>query len=185
MTRTWRAKSSADDEPAPIQPSPRRAARRSAGSRPAPNQTGSPGRWIGLGSSRAREKRRSSPSNETSSPLHSARMTSTPSTRRRTVRSVGKPRAATCSSAGAPRPTPTVSRPPDRRSSDAISFASRTGWRRVITMTAMPSRTSRVTAAAYASTCRPSSSGVRDVGPPTALSSVHSPLNPSVSARAA
>ena len=105
MTRIWRAESSADDEPAPIQPSPRREARRRAGC----GRRGTrPARTAGSASApaSAREKRRSSPSNETSSPLHSARMTSTPSTRRRTVRSVGKPRAATCSSAarrGRPR----------------------------------------------------------------------------------
>jgi hypothetical protein len=49
------AKSSGDDDPDPIQPSPIRAARRSAGSRPAPSQIGTPGRWTGLGSTRARE----------------------------------------------------------------------------------------------------------------------------------
>src|SRR5919201_437977 len=55
---TWPTKSSAEDEPPPIQPSAMRAARRSAGGALAPNQTGS-GCWSGLGSQlQAVERRR-------------------------------------------------------------------------------------------------------------------------------
>ena len=42
-----------------------------------------------------------------------------------------------------------------------------------------------VTAAAVVTTCRPSSSGTRDVALPGTLSSVHSPAKPMASARTA
>ena len=181
-----RRTSSADEDPAPTQPSPRRAARRSAGSRPAPNQIGGPWRVPRLGLQRrvgeavelAVEGRLVAGPQRAHDPRR-------PRSSRRTGRSTGKPSAATSSSAGAPRPTPTVIRPPDRRSSEASSFASSTGWRRAITITAMPSRISRVTAAANDSTCRPSSSGQCDSRPAERRCRGPRAREPEVSARCA
>jgi hypothetical protein len=69
-------------DPAPKNPSPRRAARRSAFGLPPPNQIGGPGFWKGLGSMTAPCNCQNLPSNSTLGSRHSARITSMPSVNR-------------------------------------------------------------------------------------------------------
>ena len=81
-------KSPVEDEPAPIQASPSRAARRSAGSLRAPNQIGGCGLCTGLGSIAASSRFQKLPDTRALDWVQSAFITAIPSTKRRILRSL-------------------------------------------------------------------------------------------------
>ena len=77
-------------------------------------------------------------------------MTSRPSSRRERGRSLAIPKGSRLSAS--PEPTPRTKRPPVRWSRVSAVWAREAGWRRMTSVTPMPSRMSRVAAAAAATT---------------------------------
>ena len=110
----------------PYHPSPHAAARCSAASLLPPTTTGMQRSRTGLGFTRMASKATNSPSNDATSSRHSVRIAATYSAVRAPRRANGTPSASN-SSRDQPTPTPSVSRPPLRTSSDAACLATSTG----------------------------------------------------------
>src|SRR5215207_6165734 len=114
--------------PMPIQPSPTRAARRSAAPLSPPTRIGGHGFCTGLGSNATASKRKNSPSCATSACVHNRLHTSRASSTRRPRDSKSRP-IARHSSASQLAPIPNSSRPPDRTSTVCTARAEMNGWR--------------------------------------------------------
>ena len=146
-TMTCSANLAVEVDPAPKNPSPRRTARRSAGSLAAPNQSGGYGFWNGLGSIAASWSCQNSPSKVTPGCVHSAFISAIPSVNRATYRPGSTPKAAK-GRPGPPVPTPISIRPRLSWSSVLRLLARCTGLYSVDTNTTQPSRSRSVQAAA-------------------------------------
>jgi hypothetical protein len=134
-------------DPAPKKPSPRRTARRSAGSLAAPNQSGGCGLQNGLGSTVASWSCQNSPSKVTRGCVHRAFISAIPSVNRATYRPGSTPKAAN-GWPGPPVPSPISIRPRLSWSRLLTLWARCTGLCSVDTNTAQPSRNRSVHAAA-------------------------------------